>query len=75
MCPLRVKSLFRKSSGTPESKPHWASKSNILRTHLLGAGRTFVLGSMIWGSDSLLLCENLDYCNYSPIHELPKPET
>ena len=46
------------SCGVPLSKPHWPAKSNALRAPPPDA-RPPRLGSLMWGSEFSLLCENL----------------
>ena len=58
VCPLRWILYFPWLSGSPESKPHWPSKLNTLGVYLPGAG-PLVWGAQCWGSDLIVLWENL----------------
>ena len=60
--PFKSAVYFLQPSGTLR-KPHWPSNLNILG-NLSSQCKTLGLGSLMWGSDPLLLGENLCNCNY-----------
>ena len=51
--------------GSPQSKPHWPSKPNVLEVIFLVQDPK--AAEAMWGSDHLPLAEILSSCNYSPI--------
>ena len=68
--PLRVKSLFPTTYGSPESKLSWPSKLNVLGDHFSWF-RTLRLENLMWNLDPLFLWEILCNCNYPLIVGCP----